>query len=182
MALATLVTTQVRGNPPWAEVASTERFNDLAGLLFTFTMFWAYTSFMQFLIIWSGNLPHEISWYFKRSAGNWFYVLLIVVVFGWAVPYFSLLLRPIKTNPHRLSAVVGLIVVTRLVDVYWWIMPSIYEDGVRLGWQELLSLFAIGGLWTAIYASRFAQALTGPIEEFGLNEWTTSITAKHAQH
>ncbi len=46
MALATLVTALVRGHAPWAEVASGERFADLAGLLFTFEMFWAYTSFI----------------------------------------------------------------------------------------------------------------------------------------
>ena len=67
MALATMVTALVREAAPWAEVASDERFNDLGGLLFTFTMFWAYTSFMQFLIIWSGNLPHEVTYFLVRS-------------------------------------------------------------------------------------------------------------------
>ena len=175
MALATLMTAPVREAAPWAEVASDERFSDLGGLLFTFTMFWAYTSFMQFLIIWSGNLPHEITYYFTRTAGSWFYVFLIVVVLAWAIPYFSLLLRPIKTNPRRLAAVAGLFVVTRLVDVYWWIMPSVYPEGVVFSWQEMLSLLAIGGLWSSILRSRFAQVLTGPIEEFGLKEWNASL-------
>ncbi len=90
MALATVVTVLVREAAPWAQVASDERFSDLAGLLFTFTMFWAYTSFMQFLIIWSGNLPHEITYYFTRTAGSWFYVFISIVVLAWAVPYFSI--------------------------------------------------------------------------------------------
>jgi hypothetical protein len=175
MALATLVTTLVRGAAPWAQVASAERFGDLAGLLFTFTMFWAYTSFMQFLIIWSGNLPHEITYFLTRTAGSWFYVFLAVVVLAWAIPYFSLLFRPIKTNPQRLAVVAGLLLVMRLVDTYWWIMPSVYPEGVVLWWQEVLSLLAIGGLWSSVFTSRFAQALTGPIEEFGLKEWTGAL-------
>jgi hypothetical protein len=182
MAMATLVTLLVRGNAPWAAVASPERFSDLAGLLFTFTMFWAYTSFMQFLITWCGNLPHEIIYYFPRTSGSWFYVFMIVVVFGWAIPYFSLLFRPIKTNPRRLTAIVSILVVTRLIDLYWWIMPSISPEGVRLGWQELLSLLAIGGIWIAAFTSRFAQVLTGPIEEFGMTNWTAAQAAQHAQH
>ncbi len=135
------------------------------------------------MIIWSGNLPHEITYYFTRTDGSWFYVFMIVVLFGWAIPYFSLLFRPIKTLPKRLAAVAGLIVVTRLVDLYWWIVPSVYPDGVALGWEELLSLLAIGGLWTAAFTSRLAKVLTGPIEEFGAKEmgrgsWSR-ITATH---
>jgi hypothetical protein len=179
MALATLVTALLRGSAPWAQVASAERFNDLGGLLFTFTMFWAYTSFMQFLIIWSGNLPHEITYYLVRTAGSWFYVFLIVVALAWAVPYFSLLFRPIKMNPRRLAAVAGLLVVTRLVDTYWWIMPSVYPEGVVLSWPEVLSLLAVGGLWSSIYTSRLAQTLSAPIEEFGLKEWIAAQSGNH---
>ena len=156
-------------------MTSAERFSDLGGLLFTFTMFWAYTSFMQFLIIWSGNLPHEITYYLVRTAGSWFYVFMIVVVLAWAVPYFSLLFRPIKTNPRRLAAVAGLLVVTQLVNVYWWIMPSVYPEGVVLSWQEIFSLLAVGGLWSSVFTSRFAQVLTGPIQEFGIREWNASL-------
>ena len=103
----------------------------------------------------------------------------IVVVLGWAIPYFSLLLRPIKTNPKRLAAMAGLLVVTRLVDTYWWIMPSVYPEGVVIWWQELLSLLAIGGLWSSVFTSRFAQVLTGPIEEFGIKEWNGALPAEH---
>ena len=181
MALATWTTLRVSGGGPWARVASEGRYGDLGSLLFTFTMFWAYASFMQFLIIWSGNLPHEIIYYFTRTAGSWFPVFLIVVVLGWAIPYFSLLLRPIKTNPRRLSAIAGLLVVTRLVDLDWWIMPSVYPDGFVFGWEEMLSLTAIGGVWSAVYASRFAQTLTQPIEEFGVGEWTSALAA-HDHH
>ncbi len=179
MALATLATALVREAAPWAEVASKERFSDLGGLLFTFTMFWAYTSFMQFLIIWSGNLPHEITYYLVRTAGSWWYVFISVVVLAWAIPYFSLLLRPIKTNPRRLAAVAALLLVMRLVDTYWWIMPSVYPDGVVLSWEELLSLLAIGGLWSSVFTSRFAQVLTSPIKEFGLKEWAASLPTEH---
>jgi hypothetical protein len=182
MALATWVTVLASGAAPWARVASQERYGDLASLLFTMTMFWAYTSFMQFLIIWSGNLPVEVTYYFTRTSGSWFGVFLIVVVFGWAIPYFSLLLRPIKTNPRRLSKIVGLVIVTRLIDIYWWIMPSVSPEGVVLGWEELLSLLAIGGLWTAWFASRYAQVLTEPIEEFGQREWASALAAHDSHH
>ena len=38
-------------------------------------MLWAYFSFSQFLIIWSGNLPEEIPFYLERLRGGWQYVV-----------------------------------------------------------------------------------------------------------
>ena len=34
-------------------------------------MLWAYFSFSQYLIIWSGNLPEEIAWYLHRLQTGW---------------------------------------------------------------------------------------------------------------
>ena len=44
--------------------------NDVGNLLLAFTMLWAYMSFSQYLIIWSGNLSEEVPWYIKRSLGG----------------------------------------------------------------------------------------------------------------
>ena len=40
-----------------------ETLHKIGNLLLAFTMLWAYLEFGQLLIVWSGNLPHEISWY-----------------------------------------------------------------------------------------------------------------------
>ena len=47
------------------------QFNDLGNLMLAFTMLWAYLSFSQFLIIWSGNIKDEIPWYMTRAFGGW---------------------------------------------------------------------------------------------------------------
>ena len=40
--------------------------------MLTLAMLWAYFSYSQFLIIWSGNLADEIQWYIERlrAAGS----------------------------------------------------------------------------------------------------------------
>ena len=43
-------------------------------------MVWAYFSFSQFLIIWSGNLAEEIPWYLERLQGGWQYIGLALVL------------------------------------------------------------------------------------------------------
>ena len=46
-------------------------FHDLGNLMLAFVMLWAYFSFSQYLIIWSGNLPEEIAWYLHRLQTGW---------------------------------------------------------------------------------------------------------------
>jgi len=47
--------------PPMSEVVTKKHLHDLGKLMLAFTMLWAYMSFSQLLIIWSGNLPDEIA-------------------------------------------------------------------------------------------------------------------------
>ena len=61
---------------PMAEAATPDRLHDLGNLMLAFTMLWAYMSFAQYLIIWSGNLPEEIPWYLRRTRGGWQWVAL----------------------------------------------------------------------------------------------------------
>ena len=57
LALSIIVTVLI------SRTAAADTLNDLGNLLFAFVMLWAYLSFAQFLIIWSGDLPEEIPWY-----------------------------------------------------------------------------------------------------------------------
>ena len=52
--------------------------------MLAFVMLWAYFSFSQYLIIWSGNLPEEITWYLHRLQTSWRFVGLGLVVFHFA--------------------------------------------------------------------------------------------------
>jgi len=45
--------------------------------MLAFTMVWAYFNFSQWLIIWAGNLPAEITYYNARLNGGWGCVGLI---------------------------------------------------------------------------------------------------------
>ena len=58
--------------------------------------------FSQWLIIWAGNLPEEITWYMRRLNGGWGYVGLFLVLFHFAVPFVFLLSRPFKRDITRL--------------------------------------------------------------------------------
>ncbi len=69
VAFTIIVLTMIAPARPLAGVVAQKHFHDLGKFMLTFVMLWAYLSFSQFLIIWSGNLPEEIPWYLKRMQG-----------------------------------------------------------------------------------------------------------------
>ena len=86
------------------DAATPARLHDLGNLLLAFIMLWAYMSFSQFLIIWSGNLPEEIPWYLRRTHGGWQWVALVLIVFHFFLPFFVLLFRESKRQPQLAAA------------------------------------------------------------------------------
>ena len=99
-------------------------FNDLGNLMLAFTMLWAYMSFSQYLIIWSGNLAEEVPWYLERSVGGWRYVAASLMVFHFFVPFFCLLVRENKRRPDRLWRIAAAILVMHFVNDAWLIIPA----------------------------------------------------------
>ena len=89
-------------------------FLDLGKLLLAFVMLWAYFSFSQFLIIWSGNLPEEIPFFFDRLRGGWQYVSVAILLGHFALPFMLLLSRDLKSGPRLLARSRSVILVMRL--------------------------------------------------------------------
>ena len=146
MAFVILIARRLSEGDPIATIATPVRFNDLGNLLLTFVMLWAYFSFSQFLIIWSGNLPEEISWYMSRANGGWARFALVLILFHFAVPFFLLLLRGIKRH-GALSIVAGLLIVVTFFDLFWFIAPAFEPSGIRVHWTDFTLVIGMFGVW-----------------------------------
>jgi hypothetical protein len=142
---------------PLADVAAPVRFHDLGNLLLAFLMLWAYFSFSQFLIVWSGNLPEEIPWYVHRIQNSWQWISVALVVFHFAVPFLLLLSRRTKRASGTLVKVAAGILVMRVVELFWIVAPERSPDGFRLHWLDLTALIAIGGFWLAFFVRQLGR-------------------------
>ena len=130
---------------PLKEYITPQHIHDLGNMMFAFMVLWAYLSFSQFLIIWAGNLPEEIPWYLSRLRGGWGWVALAIVIFHFAVPFALLLFRGIKRREDRLFRVCLLMIVIRLVDVYWITEPAFYGQHLQIHWMDFVTPLAVGG-------------------------------------
>ena len=130
---------------------------DLGNLLLTFTLLWAYVSFSQLLVIWSGNLPEELPWYVRRLEGGWEWVALGLLLFQFVVPFLLLLSRTVKGNPRSLAAVAGLILGMRFVDLWWTIAPAFPASDWR--GLDLVAMFGLGGIWLGAVLGQLRRTL-----------------------
>lgn len=151
LAFAIIVLSILRDEPPLDDVVKPAHFGDLGSLTFAFVMLWAYLAFSQYLIIWSGNLPEEISWYLHRSHGGWQFIGPALMAFHFALPFLLLLSKRRKQDPRSVAKVAGWILVARWVELYWVIMPSFYTEGLHLHWMDLTVWVGMGGLWLAFF-------------------------------
>jgi hypothetical protein len=124
MALVIALLAVLAERRPFAGVLSSPIFHDLGNMLMAFVMLWAYLSFSQFLLIWQANLAEEAPHYVVRTHAGWKYVALFLIIFHFFVPFILLLWRRTKRNPGALGVLAGFIVVGRLVDLFWVVVPS----------------------------------------------------------
>jgi hypothetical protein len=172
MSLVVAIVALLGADTPLAPVLrATPALHDLGKLLFAFVMLWAYVSYSQFLIIWSGNLPEEIPWYMHRLHGGWQVLALLLVAFHFAVPFLLLLSRNTKRNPRLLGGVAAGLFVMRLVDVYWLMGPELHRSGGLLGYLlDAAALVGLGGLWFYAFTRELAGRSLLPLGEPDLRE------------
>jgi hypothetical protein len=151
VAVALIVLAWLVARPPVGRLISLEALNDLGNLLFTFLIIWGYMAWFQFMLIWIANLPSEITWYIDRSEGGWQYVQWALAVFGFAVPFFLLLLRDVKRDAPTLACVAALVLFMQLVCDYYLVTPAFPGTSIARHWMDFLTPLGLGGLWLAYF-------------------------------
>jgi len=135
---------------PMSEMLRPDFVHDHGKWMLTFIMVWAYFNYSQWLIIWAGNLPSEITYYVRRLNGGWGYVGLMVVIFHFAVPFAILLSRPFKRNIRKLAWLAVWLLLMRYVDLFWIVEPN-FSRAFLLTPEDVIVPVAIGGFWLAYF-------------------------------
>jgi hypothetical protein len=139
-----------------AKQTAEQPMSDLGTLLGAFLMIWAYLSFMQFLIIWMGQLPEENTWYAKRMMTvPWRSVAIALIVLHFAVPFGLLMSLGVKRDRQSLLRVALLVCVMRVVEMIWLVLPAFDRAGEPVPPVAYLvyagALVGVGGLWVATF-------------------------------
>ncbi|GAC1630723.1 MAG: hypothetical protein NVS9B14_01690 [Candidatus Acidiferrum sp.] len=173
MSLMILVVVMLAQSEPFSRLIQERHLHDLGKLLFAFNMLWAYFSFSQLLIIWSGNQPEEITFYHQRLQGGWGAVAVGVLLLHFFLPFLVLLSHDVKRNKRLIPIVAGWMIAMRVLDLFWLTQPEFlrtpFEKPVALLW-DLAAILGLGGLWFWFFATQLKRRPLLPLGEPKLSE------------
>jgi hypothetical protein len=128
-------------------------------------MLWTYLEFSQFLIIWGGNLSEEIPWYIRRMQGIWGRVGLLLVLLNFVLPFFLLLFRNVKRRKRSLLIVAALVLLMRLADMYWMVLPAFGGGNARLTWMNVVLPVGMGAIWLSYFMWQLQRMPILPVHD-----------------
>jgi hypothetical protein len=150
MCFAVIVERILYDYKPMSDLLKPDFVHDHGKWMLAFTMVWAYFNYSQWLIIWAGNLPNEITYYLRRLNGGWGYVGLIVVIFHFAVPFAILLSRQFKRNIRKLVWLAAWLLLMRYVDMFWIIEPN-FSKTLCVTLADVVVPIALAGIWLSYF-------------------------------
>jgi hypothetical protein len=164
--------------PPLKDVLLPSHYHDLGNLMLAFVMLWAYFSFSQYLLIWSGNLPEEITWYTHRLQTGWRGLALALVIFHFALPFVLLLSRTVKREPQLIVKVAIGILIARLLDLLWLVAPEFHQNGLSISWMDVVVPLTLGAVWTGFFIRELRGRAILPVHDPQFDEALGSLLDK----
>ncbi len=170
---------------PISRMFKIDYLHDFGKLMFAFVVLWAYLSFSQWLIIWAGNLLSEIRWYLMRLSGGWQYFGPLLIFVHFVFPFALLLSRSLKRDARRLVLIALLVMLMRLVDLFWLTAPNFYNAWEGAGLKNfafadaamyIVCPVAIGGIWLFFFFNRLASRSLMPVND---PHFVEMLEAKH---
>lgn len=158
-AMLILLGTWLQKNAALSTTLTPGIFHDAGKLMWGFIIFWTYTSFSQYFLIWYGNIPEETEWYLIRMNGGWEKMGVLVIFGHFIFPFWVLLSRHMKRNRKVLAAAAVWMLFIHYCDLYYMIMPNMPETGHHLhpSLLNLTTLMAVAGCYGAAIASKFTK-------------------------
>lgn len=156
-------------DPQIEKLLTPNLLRDLGNLLLVLCMFWAYISLSQFLIIWSANLPEEITFYKNRTAPGWSEMGTLILIGQFFLPFLVLLATRPKKSPRSLRAIALWLLAVRLLDVYWVVMPTMRASIAPTAF-DVVAFVGLGVLWIAWFRWQLASAERLPRYDARLRE------------
>lgn len=165
---------------------TTEHYHDMAKLMFAFVVFWGYTAFSQFMLIWYANIPEETGWYALRQDGQTMFGISTVTgalfISHLFIPFLGFMSSAIRRNKMLMVGWAIYMLVVHWFDIFYLVMPTLqlYNNVTEssygawpLGLPEVLCLVGVlavflgavlrglGGKWLMpIHDPRVKQALS----------------------
>ena len=117
---------------------------------------WIFLHVVQFLVVWSANLPDEVVWYLRRTDGLgapavWWMAAAAVLSLAALLPY-----RLIRT-PAVMASVAAMLLLAHLTEMLWLVTPA-FRGAFVIALADLPALVGFGGIAAGVLLATAAFA------------------------
>lgn len=128
---------------------NSNHYHDIGKFIFGFSIFWCYIWLSQFLLIWYGNIPEEVTYFYHRMHGGWEYLFYINVIINFALPFLLLMMNTAKRSKKMLILTGIIILAGRWIDLYLLAMPGAmgHDSLPTFGLPEIGFTLLFGGIF-----------------------------------
>jgi hypothetical protein len=116
-------------------------------ILLSALLLWAYNHAMQYIIIWSGNIPEEVVWYVRRESGGWGVVLWTLVTLQFILPFFAMLSDRVRNSRGPLLIIAAMTLALRFMESYLLALPGTDAGAAVLGLAIPATILLCGAVW-----------------------------------
>ena len=144
-AFAALIVIRLHRSTSIQEAKSLVATRILGRLFLCLTLLWSYFFFMQYFILWSGNLPSGAAWFARRGEGMWRAAALFVAVTR-LVPTALLLFGPIRRSRRWLMSFALATMAGSAVEFAWLVLPE-------FGGNVAVALISAAASWFVLFVT-----------------------------
>ena len=139
-----------------------------AGVLVTTVLMWSYMHAMQYIVIWSGDIPAEARWYIERGRHGWEAVAFLLYGAQGLFTFAALLSPKVRKRRVAMIGLAGLTLAMRVVEQTWLLLPGMHGIGWAAAPLILASAVAMLGFgWATAFIRRPSGTWSEP-------EWTAT--------
>jgi hypothetical protein len=104
--------------------------HDVAKLMFAISVFWMYTFYSQYMLIWYANIPEETEFFrLRRNADNYGILFHMAIIFNFVLPFFILMKRESKRSKNITIVAAFIIILGQFAWFFLMNCPMVLPKG-----------------------------------------------------
>jgi len=123
--------------------------HDFSKYIFMPSIMWGYMWFVQYLLIWYGNIPEETAYFFLRRQEGFKILFVSEIFINWLFPFLFLMWNRMAKNTTALLITVGVLIIGQWVELYNAVFPAVVHHPT-IGFIEVGSFVGFAALFTFV--------------------------------
>jgi len=141
----------------YLKMLNKSHLHDFTRYIFMTSIVWGYFTFVEFMLIWYGNIPEETFYFAKRWDGAYMVLFFVSIAINWFLPFIVLMPKSTSRNRKVIVPVIILLFIGQYIELYYHIWPATMPEP-GFGLIEIGAFAGYLGLFARVVATRLAKA------------------------